>query len=151
MSYVGVRFLSHFFYALQDTVTPVKTSGAALASNVVLNALFIFVFGMKIAGLALASSLSASLNFYLLYRHVRRRTGYRIRPLLEGLFVRVLAAAAGCAGAAFFVWQNVFASRATLLSLCAAALVAGVVYAGLLWVLGVGEFKRLAAWLIRKK
>ena len=151
VSYVGVRFLSHFFYALQDTVTPVKTSGAALASNVVLNALFIFVFGMKIAGLALASSLSASLNFYLLYRHVRRRTGYRIRPLLEGLFVRVLAAAAGCAGAAFFVWQNVFASRATLLSLCAAALVAGVVYAGLLWVLGVGEFKRLAAWLIRKK
>ncbi|WP_164908911.1 murein biosynthesis integral membrane protein MurJ [Candidatus Velamenicoccus archaeovorus] len=151
VSYVGVRFLSHFFYALQDTLTPVKTSAAALVSNVVLNALFIFVFGMKIAGLALASSISAFLNFYLLYRHVRRRTGYRIRPLLEGLFVRVLAASAGCAAAAFFIWQNVFASRATLVSLCASVLVACVVYAGLLWLLGVGELKRLAIWLIRKK
>jgi putative peptidoglycan lipid II flippase len=151
VSYVGVRFLSHFFYALQDTLTPVKTSAVALVSNAVLNALFIFVFGMKIAGLALASSVSASLNFYLLYRHARGRTGYGIRPLLERLFVRVLVASAGCAGAAFFIWQNVFSCRATLTALCAAALAACVVYAGLLWLLGVGELKRIASWLIRKK
>jgi putative peptidoglycan lipid II flippase len=150
VSYVGVRFLSHVFYAFQDTLTPVKTSAAALVSNIVLNAFFIFVLGMKVAGLALASSVSASLNFYLLYRHVRGRTGYRIRPLLERLFVRVLVASAGCTGAAFFVWQNVFSCRATLTALCAATLAACVVYAGLLWLLGVGELKRLATWLTRK-
>jgi len=151
LSYGGVRFLSHSFYAMQDTMTPVKTSSAALAANIIFNAFFIFILGLKIAGLALASSLAASLNFCLLYREISRRTGYRIRPLLEGFAVKVLAASAGCTAVSFLVWQVVFSSRATLLNLCASAVVAGGAYAGLLWGLGVPEFQKLIAWLIKRK
>ena len=60
--------MSHAFYALQDTRTPVKTSGISLLLNIILNSLFVFVFRFRIAGLAMASSISATVNFYLLYR-----------------------------------------------------------------------------------
>ena len=150
LSYSGVRFLSHAFYALQDTMTPVKTAGTALISTVLLSSLFVFVFRFRLAGLALASSLSASLNFYLLYRRLKVRTGFGM-AIFEEAGIKVLAAAAGSVVLAFFVWQGRFSPQPSFIGLCLVILLAAVTYGALLWLLGVREARELFQWLIKRK
>jgi putative peptidoglycan lipid II flippase len=68
-----IKILVNAFYALQDTRTPVKTAFFCVALNVVLS-LFL-MRPLKIGGLALASSLSATVNAGLLYFLLRKRIG----------------------------------------------------------------------------
>lgn len=151
LSFSGARFLSHAFYAMQDTRTPVKTAGIALLLNAGLNALFIFVFRLKLAGLALASVMSASMNFYLLYRHLKAKTGFNIRPVIEGIAVKCLAASAASCGAAFFVWQKFFAQTPSFKSLLSAGFAAVLVYPFVLWMLDVKEAREFFIWLKKRK
>ena len=90
-AFIGVKILAPAYFSRQDTKTPVKIAVTALAVNMVLNVIFVFViiwhlsggdFGDGLfatlaahpgahAGLALASSVSAWLNFGLLWRYLR--------------------------------------------------------------------------------
>jgi len=151
LSYSGVRFLSHAFYALQDTRTPVKTAGLSLALNIILNLVFVFVFGLGIAGLALASALSATANFCLLYSRLKTRTGFGLRAAMEECAVGVLASSAAAAGAAWAAWQAWFSLQPSFLGLCLCLLLAAIVYACVLLSLGVREARELLLWLIRRK
>lgn len=150
LSYSGVRFLSHAFYALQDTMTPVKTAGLALISTIVLSSLFVFVFRFRLAGLALASSLSASLNFYLLYHRLKARTGFGM-AILEEASVKVLAASAGSVGAVFLFWQFRFSAQPSFTGLCVCVMAACLIYSAALWLLGVREAREFFQWLIKRK
>jgi putative peptidoglycan lipid II flippase len=69
----GVRVLAPAFYALQDPWTPFKIGLICLGTNVVLNT--ILMHPLKHAGLALATSLSAVLNFLLLYQELNHKLG----------------------------------------------------------------------------
>jgi len=69
----GVRVLAPAFYSLQDTKTPLKIGLVCLGANVVL--ICIFIYPLKHAGLALATSLSSMLNLFLLYRKLNHRLG----------------------------------------------------------------------------
>lgn len=69
MAFIAIKVLAPGFYARQDTKTPVKIAVKAMVANMVLNLLF--MYPLKHAGLALATSLAAWLNAGLLYHSLR--------------------------------------------------------------------------------
>jgi putative peptidoglycan lipid II flippase len=71
--YSGIHILSRAFYSLRDTKTPVRMGIIAMFINIVLNV--ILMFPMKISGLALATAISAAINFILLLILLQKKTG----------------------------------------------------------------------------
>ncbi|HUS82494.1 MAG TPA: murein biosynthesis integral membrane protein MurJ [Dehalococcoidia bacterium] len=67
----GIEILSRGFYALSDTRTPVTFAVVAMVANLVLCLIFVGPLGVR--GLGLALSLSAILEFSLLFRALRVR------------------------------------------------------------------------------
>ncbi len=71
VGFVLIKVLASGFFSRQDTRTPVKVAVIAMATNMVLN--LIFIWPLAHAGLALATSLAALLNAGLLYRGLRQQ------------------------------------------------------------------------------
>jgi putative peptidoglycan lipid II flippase len=89
-AYSGVKLLVTCFYSMHDTITPVKTASAAVVMNMAL--IFILIWPLKIGGIALATSISATFNFVALYILLRRRLGrLHTKELLDSFF-RILSA-----------------------------------------------------------
>jgi len=74
LAFMLIKVLAPGFYARQDTKTPVKIGIQAMVVNMVLNLILVFPFAH--AGLALATSLSAYFNAYMLYRGLRKAGAY---------------------------------------------------------------------------
>ena len=74
-AFAGVRIVAQAFYALQDTKTPVKIAVVAVLSNVLLSFIFVTWTPLQHAGLALATSLAATLNIGLLTYKLRKKIG----------------------------------------------------------------------------
>lgn len=71
----GLRdILGKVFYAIQDTKTPMKNGIIAMIMNIVLNV--ILVKYLQLAGLALATSISAIVSIFLLFNSLNRKIGY---------------------------------------------------------------------------
>ena len=77
----GARTVVPAFYSMQDTWTPLRIGLICLGANVILNS--ILIFPLKHAGLALATSLSSTLNLILLSR--------KLSPKLGGMGMREIA------------------------------------------------------------
>ena len=73
--FIAIKVLAPGFYARQDTKTPVRIGIIAMAVNMVFN--IILVFPLDHAGLALATSLSASVNALLLLQGLLKDGTYR--------------------------------------------------------------------------
>lgn len=71
VSYGGIKILSTSFHALQDTKTPVKAAAVCLVLNAGLN--FILMHPFKIGGIALASSIAATVDFIILFWVMHKR------------------------------------------------------------------------------
>ncbi len=72
-SYAAVRVVAQVFYSFQDTKTPVKVSFLAIGFNIGLNLLLMHPLSFR--GLALATSISASVNLAVLAYLLTRRYG----------------------------------------------------------------------------
>ena len=72
-AFSGVRILISTYYALQDIETPVKLAGVSILVNIVLALLLMRPMGFS--GIALSTALSSMVNFYLLYRGLKKRLG----------------------------------------------------------------------------
>lgn len=71
----GLRdILGRVFYSLQDTKTPMLNGVLAVSMNIVLN--FILVRYLGMAGLALATSISAMICIFLLFNSLKKKIGY---------------------------------------------------------------------------
>jgi len=101
-AFILIKVLAPGFYARQDTRTPVKIGVIAMAVNMVLN--LVLIFPLQHAGLALATSLSAYLNAFLLLRNLRREDAYSPSPGWGRLAVQV--GAAGLLMAVALVWAS---------------------------------------------
>jgi putative peptidoglycan lipid II flippase len=64
-AYAGTKILVGGFYAMQDTITPVKVATGALLVNILFN--LILMWKLKAGGLALATALSSIFNFGMLF------------------------------------------------------------------------------------
>ena len=62
-----MKVLVPAFFSRQDTKTPMYAAIAALISNIILHYVFVFIVGYDHAGLALASSISATLSCGILF------------------------------------------------------------------------------------
>jgi len=152
-SMCAVKVLANTLYALHDTWTPVRSAAVALAANVVLN--FLLVFPMKLPGLALATSVSSTLNGIHLYLAVRRRIG-SFEAGLRGWVLRVLAASLGMGLFAQGIWILGPRAGVTLGSWAAIpwlliAVVCGVIsFFGLGIFLQIEEVCQVVAWFLAK-
>ncbi|WP_342366004.1 murein biosynthesis integral membrane protein MurJ [Pseudoalteromonas sp. S16_S37] len=76
VSFMLIKVLAPGFYARQNTKTPVRIGIMTMVLNMVFNIALAPFIGY--IGLALATSLSASCNAYLLYRQLNKENVYRI-------------------------------------------------------------------------
>lgn len=141
-----IKILVNAFYAMQDTRTPVKTMALSVAVNVVLSLCFMRRLG--VGGLALASSLSASLNMALLFRALRKRMGplggrETARCFARALFCSLLMGGAALVYDRAVLEPHAAAGRITQMALLFAGIAAAAgVYLVSAWVLGVRELRR---------
>jgi putative peptidoglycan lipid II flippase len=81
-AYGASRIVQCGYFAIKDTVTPTKVAAIALVMNICLNA--ILMFPMKLAGLALATSISGIISFFILFTILQTKLGgLQVRSLLE--------------------------------------------------------------------
>lgn len=74
MAGIGLRqILSRPFYAMQDTKTPVINASIGVAINIILNIILSRYLG--IGGLALATSISATITAFLMFVSLRKKIG----------------------------------------------------------------------------
>ncbi len=91
-AFAGIRIVVPVFYSLQDTKTPVKIGMVAVVANLILN--LILMGPLQHGGLALATSLSAILNFSLLLLILRKRIGRIDGKRILNSHLKVLLASA---------------------------------------------------------
>ncbi len=72
-SIVGVRIITATFYAIQNTITPVKVAGTGMLINIVFS--IILMRFLEHGGLALANSIASWSNFFILYYLLRKKLG----------------------------------------------------------------------------
>jgi putative peptidoglycan lipid II flippase len=96
-AYCGLQILTRLFYSLEQVATPVKVGVCMVAVNLALNLVLVFPLGES--GLALATAITAALNFSVLAVIARRRLKVRgLRPVaLSALRSLLMAAAMGLA------------------------------------------------------
>lgn len=95
VSYSCVKVLSPAFYAINRKWSPMFVSFGSIGLNIVLSYLFLFKFGFGPKGLACSTSISATMNFLVLYVLMARHTGnLETGKLLATLARCVLASAA---------------------------------------------------------
>jgi len=90
LPFMLIKVLAPGYFSRQDTKTPVRIAVIAMVSNMVLN--IILVFPLQHAGLALATSLSAALNAFLLYRGLRKEKVYQPEKGWLWLLARIIGA-----------------------------------------------------------
>ena len=135
--------ISRGFYALQDTVVPVVTGTITTLIFIPLN--WILMKPMGHAGLALATSIAATLNALALFEIFRRRMGGINGRLIAKSFVKVLLSSAVSGVVAWFVfgwvsrYVDVTNSTGALMGLLAAFAAAVAVYVSMIFVLKVDE------------
>ena len=134
-----IKILVNAFYAMQDTRTPVRTMMFSVALNVALS-LFL-MRTLKIGGLALASSISATVNAGLLYGCLRKKTGPLDEKKILSSFFKILLACATMSMAAFF-YERVFLTMHWASLLGGIGLCVGVYY-GMSRLLNIEEANRL--------
>lgn len=84
-AYGAVHILSKTFYSLQDMKTPLRAAAVAVIFNIALNIILMFPLGL--GGLALATSISAIINMFILIFPLRKKIdGIEGKKIINSLF-----------------------------------------------------------------
>ncbi len=136
-----IKMLVNAFYAMQDTRTPLKITFFGVLLNIILS--LMFMGPLKIGGLALASTLSATFNVVWLYLLFRRRLGALDEPRILAAFGKIVLAA---------IVMAVFAGGFNLrfvsgpVTLALGIVLSIAVYFGMAYVLKVEGLRKLLSW-----
>ncbi|MFK7891066.1 MAG: murein biosynthesis integral membrane protein MurJ [Granulosicoccus sp.] len=144
-AFLLVKIFAPAFFARQNTKTPVRIGIIALISNMAYNLLFVLPmiwldFIAPHTGLAIASSLAAWQQAFMLYRELKRENIYQVSSDIRSFMLKVIPALLAMAGSLLLVsganWESLSAvERVThLLGIMA---LAGVVYAAFLGLAGI--------------
>ncbi len=146
LSFMFIKVLAPGYYARQDTKTPVKIGIKAMVANMVFNLMLAPFFGY--VGLAIATTMSATLNAWMLYRGLKQTNIYHISintKIFIGkliLAASVMAAVVYQLSADFKVWLSMaFLEQIFQLVLCIS--VGCLTYFIMIFLLGIrlGDFK----------
>jgi putative peptidoglycan lipid II flippase len=144
-AYGGVKLLATCFYSMQDTMTPVKTALISVILNVALN--LILMWPMKLGGLALATSVSATVNFLMLYSILKKRIGRLGTKEISGSFIRVLLASVIMGIVLKFTSARAVCAIGILLSIGAGSLT----FTAAAYIFKVKELERMFAWASKRR
>ena len=137
-AYGASKILQSCFFSLKDTVTPTKIAGVSLLLNIVLNS--ILMFPLKIGGIALATSISGIVAFFLLLISLRKKIGDFGLQEIAFSFLRILAASIGMGIVCYFSSQ---VSSNKFLNLTAALILGFLSYVIFCFVFKVNEVHQL--------
>ena len=155
-AYSSVRLTASTFYSMGDTKTPVKTSVVAVCVNIVLNLILMHPLGFR--GLALAASVAAMTNLFLLLMILDKRIGPLDRKAIAMTFLKILSSAT-LMGLALWIYLKFFGLdlRTTglgekILSLAIILILGLLSYSAFSYILKLKELDRILELLkIRKK
>ena len=152
-AYGATRILQSCFFSLKDTVTPTKVSFIALVINIVLNS--ILMFPMKLAGIALATSISGACSCLILFFIMKKRLSpFRMSGVLSS-FLRALIASLCMGFICYLLLQkNIFPQTSRIskfLNLASIISLGFVSYVVFCLLLRVREMRDLLAWLFKRK
>jgi putative peptidoglycan lipid II flippase len=139
ISFMVIKVLAPGFYARQDTKTPVKIGIVALLLNMLFNIALAPLIGYL--GLALATSLSATCNAFLLYYNLKKQSVFTVSTFTCWFAVKCIFASVIMGIGVWFViaqfnW-HVWAFIEQVGLLCSLLLLAMVFYFFTMFVLGV--------------
>ena len=102
----GLRdIIGKVFYALKDTKTPMINGAIAMIMNIVLN--IILVKYLQLAGLALATSISAIVCVFLLFGSLKKKIGYFGQDKIIKTTIKSIVAAVVMGIVTYFVYNIV--------------------------------------------
>jgi len=100
-AYGASRIVQSCFFALKDTLTPSKNSVIALCLNIILN--WTLMYPMKLSGIALATSISGSVSFLILFLQLKKRLSpFSVTPIVSS-FIRSLLASLCMGGICYII------------------------------------------------
>ncbi len=145
--FILIKILVPGYYARQDTRTPVRIGIIAMITNMVMNICFVvpmvlYEYEAPHVGLALATSLAAYLNAFMLYRGLRKTSVLQPTPGWAKLLVQITLAVICMAIMLIFItpeldqWTRwpLLERASTLLGVIA---IAGLIYFAVLALLGL--------------
>lgn len=151
-AYGGTRIVQSCFFALKDTRTPAKIAGLALLIGIVLNS--ILMFPLKIAGLALATSISGITTFCILFFILKKRLGdFKSEPIFNS-FARILLASIAMGLVTFLLSQKIFLGTHTLdklLNLFFSIFCGIISYVIFCFIFRVSEMQELWKWVRERR
>jgi len=136
-AYAGVKIIAPVFYSFQDTKTPLRIAVIAMLANIVLNLLL--MIPLREGGLALATSLSSTLNFFLLFFTLKRRLGDIEERRILNSFVKILFSA--------IIMGIVCASLSTFVNVIVSVLIGVLSFTFFSFILKVEEMEEIRRWL----
>jgi putative peptidoglycan lipid II flippase len=147
VAYGGIKILVSAFYAMQDTITPVKVASIALLTNIVLN--LILMIPLKAAGLALATSISGFVNLSFLFTILEKKIGKLERkeilaPLLKITFASFVMGIVAYVLKMAIIWNR---GAQGIINLILVILLSLVVYLGASVILKVKEVATVFPWI----
>lgn len=92
LAFMAIKIFAPGYYSRQDTSTPVRIGIIAMVANMVMNILFVFVFDFAHTGLALATSLAAMLNAFLLMRGLMMQGVFKFQAGWGLFLIRLIVA-----------------------------------------------------------
>lgn len=110
VGFAAIKVLSPMFYALDDTRTPMVISVVSIGVNAIADYFFkrwLSPYGIGHAGLALATSLVAIVNFVTLFLFLRKKIGRVGGRTLLSSFLRVALASVLLSATSYFAWTVV--------------------------------------------
>lgn len=149
VAFGGVKILVSCFYSLKDTLTPVKISFFCLMVNVTLNV--ILMFPLKVGGLALASSISATLNFLILLSVLKKRIGKIFDKEMSGHFLKISTCSIIMAIITYLSWHCFFFKFRPIFSVSTVILFSIFIYILNCFLFRVKEIEDLLKWLWIKR
>jgi putative peptidoglycan lipid II flippase len=153
VSFASVKTVVSAFYSMKETRIPVLCASISMAANVGLN--FLLIRPLQIGGLALATTLSFTLNLVLLLTMLRRRLGPLGMTQIAHSVAKVTVAAAlmGLAVWSVLRWTAEVTSSASFIGrtiqVAAPMLVGLMLFLGLARLLRVPELNEFLAALRR--
>ena len=156
VAYAGIKVLAPAFYALDQRRTPMYVSLFSILVNVGLNALLAVRLGWGHRGLALSTSIVATLNFVILYVLMRRSAGGLETRTMAHALARIALAALGlaafCWAARDYVLPDFFSWSLTtrIASLLGVIGVAGGLFFASCQALRVPEMREVSGMVLRR-
>jgi len=147
-AYGGTKILQSCFFSLKDTVTTTKVAGLALLINIILNASL--MFPMKISGLALATSISGTISFIILFMLLKKKLGDFDDKAIIASFFKILAASI-CMGVVCYLFYHYSVIPNKYMNLIFLVIAGFLSYVGFCFVFRVSEMQQLWKLVLRKE